>query len=550
MADMNNQQPLEWQDLFWTDPEIDLDALTFLDNPLPSPIDPALDLDLYGISGNNSSVSLNYSTPGAASVEQLVSAPSSQPQSPEPSLPLHSALAERPSQLHQQSLIRRRSKYFIRRTGSQQSAPIVIHSGNSGRTASPSLPMQRWRDSPPENEASSLSAIYNAVQNSNGSATSLTDRPISAEGARPFRRPASIASCESVGSESSIQSITSSRSATSGNSRSAQALKGRRRPKSTRKKDMNTADRIFKCTFCCDTFKHKYDWSRHEKSLHLSMEEWVCSPQGGCVVLAHTGRVHCAYCSALDPNTDHLKSHNHEACQSNASTPRTFRRKDHLVQHLRLFHRLETMPLIEDWKVEILPVVSRCGFCDAALNSWDERTDHLAAHFREGKTMIDWKGDHGFSPAVAARVCNNLPPYVLGLESLSPVPFSATNPDSVDHFKQMALNVESSAPGSTTMSQEQKTPGMPPSLATLSNPVDQSPLVQPDAGLCYVDLLSRHLASFAREQIANGIIPTDEMFQNESRRVTYQDGTDTWNTTLADNPHWLNKFRHSNGWSE
>ena len=38
--------------------------------------------------------------------------------------------------------------------------------------------------------------------------------------------------------------------------------------------------RMFQCTFCTDTFKSKYDWTRHEKSLHLSLEKWICAPSG------------------------------------------------------------------------------------------------------------------------------------------------------------------------------------------------------------------------------------------------------------------------------
>lgn len=33
-----------------------------------------------------------------------------------------------------------------------------------------------------------------------------------------------------------------------------------------------------------------------------------------------------------------------------------------------------------------------CGFCGETLSHWDERAKHIAKHFREGKTMDDWKG--------------------------------------------------------------------------------------------------------------------------------------------------------------
>jgi hypothetical protein len=300
-------------------------------------------------------------------------------------------------------------------------------------------------------------------------------------------------------------------------------------------------ERIFKCTFCCDTFKHKYDWARHEKSLHLNMEEWICTPHGASVVLPLTGRVHCAYCSALDPTPEHLEQHNHSACVDGRSTPRVFRRKDHLVQHLRLVHGLETLPLIDDWKMESTPVVSRCGFCDKNLSSWDERADHLAAHFREGKTMANWKGEHNFEPTVAARVRDSFPPYLIADQATTIVPFSATDPASIDHTHQMMsrIQLEAPVPEPVNESATQDT-GLPePSLGAPGLPTQSE--------VNFAAVLTNHLSRFARQQMMMGVIPTDEMFQRESRRLLYQDGDDDWNQTVADNPNWLQEFRKRNG---
>lgn len=302
---------------------------------------------------------------------------------------------------------------------------------------------------------------------------------------------------------------------------------------------MNDPERIFKCTFCCDTFKTKYDWTRHEKSLHLNMEEWVCTPHGASVVLPLTGRVHCAYCSSLDPSPSHLQQHNHLACDNGSSTPRVFHRKDHLVQHLRLVHGLETLPLVDDWKVESAPITSRCGMCDASLSSWDERADHLAAHFREGKTMEDWKGDHNFDPAVAARVINGYPPYLLADQSKTVVPFSATNPGSIEHTKQLISRVqleEAARTSATATALAQDQQAYEESLAALRTMSTQH-------DYDFAAVLTRHLSRFARRQMLSGVIPTDEMFQRESRRLLYQDGDDEWNQTIADNPSWLQEFR-------
>ena len=81
-----------------------------------------------------------------------------------------------------------------------------------------------------------------------------------------------------------------------------------------------------------------YQRSRHEKSLHLSLEKWLCAPIGEVVADKATGKSRCVYCDELDPSKDHLATHNHSACYEKGPESRTFYRKDHLRQHLRLMH--------------------------------------------------------------------------------------------------------------------------------------------------------------------------------------------------------------------
>jgi hypothetical protein len=273
----------------------------------------------------------------------------------------------------------------------------------------------------------------------------------------------------------------------------------------------------------------------------------VCAPHGAYVVLPLTGRVHCAYCGALDPTPQHLEQHNHASCHNGETTPRTFRRKDHLVQHLRLVHALETLPLIEDWKTESVSVSSRCGFCDTGLKSWDERTDHLARHFRSGKVMADWRGDHGFDPSVQARVTYAYPPYLIADQAISLVPFSATNPGSIDHTNQLLARVTLSdfEPAQASTSAQHTSLCSQHSCVTIAEA--SLPTQQEVDTRVFADILSRHLSQFARQQILMGIMPTDEMFQRESRRVLYHDEDDEWNQTLADNPDWMRDFRSRMG---
>jgi hypothetical protein len=439
----------------------------------------------------------------------------------------------RPTPPRQRTLPRRRSKYVLRRSESHTNA-IVIPSKYRNESPVQPLAIERWRNSPPEQEAASLTAIYNAMERPtpNGSRTSSFDA------FRTHRGASSSTSLDSGVSDSSLHSAHSKHSASS-QTRRRRVSKPRGPAKSKRPK--NPTERPFKCTFCCDDFRVRYDWARHERSLHLNMEEWICTPYGGSVVLPLTGRVHCAYCSALDPTHHHLDSHNYSACADGHSTPRTFRRKDHLVQHLRLVHYLDTLPLIDDWKIASAPVTSRCGFCDATLWTWDERTDHLAAHFRSGKTMVDWRGDHGFHPEVDARVSNAFPPYLIAAQAETLVPFSATNHESLDHTKQVIWQMESELLATETQSGEVD--------VAESQDVPTPSLQQGVETRLFADILTRHLARFARQQMSLGNIPTDEMFQRESRRVLYQDADDEWNQTVADNPEWIREFRERTGFN-
>jgi uncharacterized Zn-finger protein len=55
----------------------------------------------------------------------------------------------------------------------------------------------------------------------------------------------------------------------------------------------------FQCTFCTETFKTKHDWERHEKSLHLSLERWVCTLEGPTRFSTEWGCPACVYCCRL-----------------------------------------------------------------------------------------------------------------------------------------------------------------------------------------------------------------------------------------------------------
>lgn len=439
-----------------------------------------------------------------------------------PSLPTHPGV--------HRGLPRRKSRYLIQEIDRRATATFIP--SNSGSVD----PLERWKNSPPEAEAASLSAIQNALENpsiyATGGRGGVPD-PLVDGLFQTHRRAGSTTSGESATSASSHRSNRSDLSGLSNGSqrtsdRSSAGIRKKLASTSRRKRTAANNPRIFCCTFCCDKFKNKYDWMRHENSLHLNLENWTCAPFGGSVVLPSTGRVHCAYCNQLDPTPVHLEQHNYGACQEQT---RKFHRKDHLVQHLRLFHHLDTMPLIDDWKQVITDFSSRCGFCGSRMLNWEERADHLTAHFRQGCTMAHWKGDHDFPPDIAVQVKYSVPPYLLDFESRTFVPFSATNGAVNDHLSQMLSRASFiNEAGELQMLPESDAPE-----------AELQPVPEPQLD-SYTEVLTSHLSHYARQMMTSGIVPTDEMFQEEARRLLF-DSEDQWNQTMADNLEWLAKFR-------
>ncbi|RBA13450.1 hypothetical protein FPRO05_02243 [Fusarium proliferatum] len=119
---------------------------------------------------------------------------------------------------------------------------------------------------------------------------------------------------------------------------------------------------------------------------------------------------------------DHVETHNPKSCQE-----RTFSRKDHLRQHLRLVHNATPVEwIISQWRTPQLRVRSKCGFCHRAMETWAGRADHLADHFKMGHTMAQWQGDWGFEKAVHDLVESSIPPYLIASESQTPFPFRAS----------------------------------------------------------------------------------------------------------------------------
>ncbi|KAF6815453.1 C2H2 type zinc finger domain-containing protein [Colletotrichum sojae] len=300
-------------------------------------------------------------------------------------------------------------------------------------------PLERWVDSPPENEPATVTAIARAVASSSGASSSGLNSPYSFnftdDGSG--RSLCNASSASSVGtSHSSGGSFASAYShASRGSFGSFGSFnRGRRRRRrradnkpENEKTSLATPLKTFQCTFCTETFRTKHDWQRHEKSLHLSLERWVCAPDGPVAHHPQTNKPCCVFCGEANPDSAHVESHNHSACQERTLEERTFYRKDHLNQHLRLVHNVKFVDWsMKAWKVATPEIRSRCGFCGVVMASWTARVEHLAEHFKTGNTMADWKGDWGFEAPVLSMVENSIPPYLIDNERNTPYPYKAS----------------------------------------------------------------------------------------------------------------------------
>ncbi|KAK3706633.1 hypothetical protein LTR37_012642 [Vermiconidia calcicola] len=375
-------------------------------------------------------------------------------------------------------------------------------------------PFERWKNSPPEHEPASITDIANAVANSDLPDDQVSTSPSSmgrnkhhsSNGSLFSNRKAPSSTSFETGQTSSLSASTSAANSQHSSqshgsfgsfSSSLAGKKDRRRRRrpaqSAVRKDGDEKKRIFQCTFCTDTFKSKYDWTRHEKSLHLSLEKWICAPLG--------------------------------QCEEKGFDARTFYRKDHLRQHMRLMHNCEMTAFMDTWKSTAVNINSRCGFCAERFTVWQERVDHLTAHFKAGARLAQWKGCRGLDPAVAAQVTNAMPPYLIGIESVSPEPFSASNRAT---WRQAAF--ESGRSSGENLVEGDSAEGMTglPSKAT-----------------CW-EILTVRLGKYANEMARKEVVLTDEMLQAEARRILY-DSDDTWNQTAADNPEWLDLFKKAHG---
>ena len=297
--------------------------------------------------------------------------------------------------------------------------------GENGKLNLPHMgalhPFERWLTLGPEYEAAPISAILEAVRLKNDRDTiRKSKRPAVREERHGcntnwqyFRAGTSSISSMEIRSYAANQSVDAEQqcldSFASVRRLDRRNISVARRARSTHQhsESGSRSSHSFPCTFCEAVFKRKHEWQRHEKSCHIPLEKWTCTPHGGTVVDHDTCDVTCAFCTEPDPTPEHLQTHGYTACAQRPISERTFYRKDHLRQHLRLTHRVtKWCKAMESWKTQPEILRSRCGFCAMQLETWQSRVDHLADHFMEGISMDQWLGDWGFEPDIQAILEN------------------------------------------------------------------------------------------------------------------------------------------------
>ncbi|KAL7808768.1 hypothetical protein V8C44DRAFT_350799 [Trichoderma aethiopicum] len=285
-------------------------------------------------------------------------------------------------------------------------------------------PMERWRHSPPNEEPVSASTIENAISSQthaggregfvhsfDGSyATDGAPSSASSESAIFHQHPSGFYEATSNSGSSAFSMYQSddagifslsARSSIHGSDGDLMAGTSHARA-ATKAAAHRGRAHMFQCTFCHQSFKKKYDWVRHERSIHLpGLDSWVCKvplpdDQSQVVWRVNHSEPECIFCGQTSPTDDHMQSHEFQSCAERPVSERTFTRKDHLWQHLHKFHRCRKW---DGWKPNLHLLEHRqdayesmCGFCQLQMHSWEERVQHLASHFRRGTTMAEWAG--------------------------------------------------------------------------------------------------------------------------------------------------------------
>lgn len=154
----------------------------------------------------------------------------------------------------------------------------------------------------------------------------------------------------------------------------------------------------FYCTFCQKRFHSRSEWMRHEQTIHMPEELWICCPR------IRVSPSRCPFCEQTNPSRLHLADHNYFTCQAKPLSERTFGRQDHFLQHISQVHKVSPgqkparlTELVKAWRHPLSlkegHQALHCGFCGLTFENYQERTRHVSQHFLEGVEMMSWWKD-------------------------------------------------------------------------------------------------------------------------------------------------------------
>jgi hypothetical protein len=159
------------------------------------------------------------------------------------------------------------------------------------------------------------------------------------------------------------------------------------------------------CTWpsCDATFKHRYDWIRHEGPIHYQPSRWLCCNEAA----ADIPLTECYVCDEKNITTSHIAQEHFSTCRDKEESERDFWRKDHLADHIKRVHhavgtgegtvlspRLKVSEhLLAAWRSDnpSFPELHlQCGFCGHISKDWDCRNSHVYQHFGTGANKSAW----------------------------------------------------------------------------------------------------------------------------------------------------------------
>ncbi|KAK1915920.1 hypothetical protein P3342_003735 [Pyrenophora teres f. teres] len=274
-----------------------------------------------------------------------------------------------------------------------------------------------------QEEAVELSAVHAAIEGGSLSGSGQDDAWSDSKQGRRGSAITSIASSE--GTAPTTYTVSSSGSQSNISSFGRDRRRGRRRmawKESPRQaiNGVNSAgepqkDLPFFCTFCPRAFKTKYEWVRHEDSVHALRTTWICCDTKPSAVIAA-----CPFCGHSQPDATHMAGHKYQQCRSKPESQRTFYRRDHFIQHLHHVHfgnvkhpsvrvgcqarllaaegqNFGCKDLAMKWRRFGAPMklddpMLHCGFCGKKSKDWSERCEHVAEHLiaRELDRAVWW----------------------------------------------------------------------------------------------------------------------------------------------------------------